>query len=102
MPTHFEEDRFLDEFDRLSSAQRAAFLIALEKFIEDLRRGTFRKGLRVKRVQGHPGIWEMTWAANGRATFSYGNPLLPGEPHVVWHRVGTHDIFDDPGVPRSG
>ncbi len=50
MPTHSEDLRFLDEYNRLTSRQQAAFLMALDKFIEDLRRGSFRKGLRIKRV----------------------------------------------------
>jgi hypothetical protein len=39
--------------------------------------------LRVKRVQGHPGVWEMTWAPDGRATFEYGAEVRPGEAHVI-------------------
>jgi hypothetical protein len=35
----------------------------------------------------------MTWADNGRATFSYGDSIQEGEPHIVWHRVGTHDVL---------
>lgn len=101
MPTHREEDRFLDDFDHLTREQRTAFLIALDKFIEDVRRGSFRKGLRVKRVQGHPGVWEMTWAGDGRATFTYGASLRPGDSHIIWLRIGTHDIFDKPGVGYS-
>jgi len=38
----------------------------------------------------------MTWAANGRATFQYGPELTPGQAHVIWRRVGTHDVFDRP------
>ena len=38
----------------------------------------------------------MTWGADGRATFEYGDPLTEGEPHVVWRRVGTHSIFNQP------
>ena len=102
MPTHEEDEPFRSDYRRLTQSQRDAFRTAVNKFVDDLRRGTYRKGLRVKRVQGHPGIWEMTWASDGRATFSFGAPVRPGEPHIVWHRVGTHDIFDDPGVPRSG
>jgi hypothetical protein len=26
-------------------------------------------------VQGHPGVWEMTWAPDGRATFEYGRSV---------------------------
>ena len=38
----------------------------------------------------------MTWAPNGRATFEYGDEITKGEPHVVWRRVGTHDVLDQP------
>jgi hypothetical protein len=38
----------------------------------------------------------MPWDRAGRATFEYGDEVRPGEPHVIWRRVGTHDIFGDP------
>ncbi|HEV2755352.1 MAG TPA: hypothetical protein VG318_06200 [Actinomycetota bacterium] len=47
-------------------------------------------------MQGARNVYEMTWAPNGRATFEYGDERIEGEPHVVWRRVGTHDIFDRP------
>ena len=56
----------------------------------------FHKGLRVKGIQGATGIFEMTWAANGRATFEYLDPVTEAEPHVVWRRVGTHSVFKQP------
>jgi hypothetical protein len=67
------------------------------QFVEDLQtdRG-FRKGLRVKGVKGASGIFEMTWADDGRATFEYGGSLIEGEPHVIWRRVGTHSVFKRP------
>ena len=52
--------------------------------------------LRVKGVRGASGIFEMTWAPNGRATFHYGEPIKEGEPHLVWRRVGTHDTLSEP------
>jgi hypothetical protein len=67
----------------------------VEQFIADLSTGTSRPALRVKRVQGYAGVWEMSWAADGRATFEYGEQV-PGEPHVIWRRIGTHDIFRRP------
>jgi hypothetical protein len=33
---------------------------ALNVFIACLRSGRFEPSLRVKRVQGYPGVWEMT------------------------------------------
>lgn len=97
MPTFAWLARFGADFDRLSPAQQAAFLAAVAQFVEDLRkRGQFRKGLRVKGVQGASGVFEMTWADDGRATFQYGDAVLEGDPHVIWRRVGTHDIFRQP------
>ena len=85
------------DFDDLSPAQQAAFLEAVEQFVDDLkRRRGFRKGLRVKRIQGASGIFEMTWASDGRATFEYGERLIQDEPHVIWRRVGTHTVFKQP------
>lgn len=71
-----------------------AFRRAVARFVEDLRRGPpFRRGLRVKGLQGAPGLFEMTWAPDGRAVFSFGEEVLPGEPHVIWHAVGTHAVL---------
>ena len=54
--------------------QQAMFLAAVAQFVEDLRvGGPFRKGLRVKGVQGASGVFEITWADDGRATFQYGD-----------------------------
>ena len=68
-------------------------MIAVSKFIEGLRAGKYQKSLRIKRLQGHEGVWEMTWAGDGRALFSHGNPVRPGEPHIIWLRIGGHEIF---------
>ncbi len=69
----------------------------MTQFVEDMRRGGgFRKGLRVRTVQGAVGIFEMTWADDGRATLMYGEAVIEGEPRVIWRRVGTHEIFGRP------
>jgi hypothetical protein len=97
VPTYASLARFGADFDRLSPAQQAAFLAAVAQFVEDLRDGgQFRNELRVKGVQGATGVFEMTWADDGRATFQYGDEVREGEPHVIWRRVGTHEIFKQP------
>ena len=96
MPTFEWLARFGSDFDTLTPAQRTAFLLAITQFVEDLRTGRFRKGLRVKGVKGAKGIYEMTWADDGRATFQYGEAVTKGEPHVIWRRIGTHAIFREP------
>lgn len=94
MPTFERLLRFDRDFAALSDTQKEAFRAAVRKFVSDLERGHgFRRGLRVKGVRGAPGLFELTWADDGRATFSYGVSRLEGEPHIVWHRVGTHDVL---------
>lgn len=96
MPTYDRTASFIRDYEALDPEQRAAFRRAVVRFIEDLPTGRFRKGLRVKGIKGAPGLFEMTWADNGRATFEYGDQLSEGEPHIIWRRIGTHDVFDAP------
>lgn len=98
MPPAYER---LTPFDRdflaLTPGQQQRFLAAVAEFVADLRAGRgFRPGLRAKRVQGIDRVWEMTFAPDGRATWEYGAEVRPGEPHIVWRRVGTHDVFRRP------
>ena len=75
----------------------AEVLAAVAQFVEDLQHGRpARRSLRVKRVRGHDGVFEMTWAANGRATFAYGEEQSAGQAHIIWRRIGGHDIFRRP------
>lgn len=98
MPTREVLASFWRDWDRLSPKQQREFRTAVTQFIADLTKGGqgFHPSLRVKRVQGHPGVWEMTWAHDGRATFQYGEEVHSGQPHIVWRRVGTHAIFRRP------
>jgi hypothetical protein len=98
MPTRDVLASFWRDWDKLTPQQQRAFREAVAQFIADLANGGqgFHPRLRVKRVQGHPGVWEMTWAYDGRATFQYGEEVHSGQPHVIWRRIGTHSIFRRP------
>ena len=96
MPTYQGRPRFRRDFKSLTAAQVTAWKVALALFVEGLRRGSFDPSLRIKRVQGEPGVWEMTWAPDGRATFQYGDPVKAGDIHIIWRRIGTHNIFRNP------
>jgi hypothetical protein len=98
MPTREVLASFWRDWDRLTPRQQRAFREAVKRFIADLAAGGqgFHSRLRVKRVQGYPGVWEMSWAADGRATFQYGDEVHAGQAHIIWRRVGTHAIFRRP------
>ena len=96
MPTYARTQRFMRDHARLTAEQKQAFRQAVDGFVEALRTGVPRSGLRISGVQGAPGIFEMTWAPDGRATFQYGPPQAAGEAHIIWRRVGSHDIFGNP------
>lgn len=53
--------------------------------------------LRVSRMQGTSGIWEMTWSfasPDGRATFEF--VRRDGELICRWRRVGDDSVFKHP------
>jgi hypothetical protein len=93
MPTYTPTESFLRDFRGLSVEQQEAFRKALGHFIENIKGGRFRAGLRVKGIQGMPGCFEMSWAADGRAIFTYGAEVREGERHVMWLAIGTHAIL---------
>ncbi|MEV2261719.1 hypothetical protein OG473_38145 [Streptomyces anulatus] len=102
MPTFETLPRSTTDLQHLTPAQRRRFhRVVLDAFVPDLRTGRqFRPGLRVKRVQRSTGVYEITWSMGsgpaGRATWQYGPEVDPGIPHVIWRRVGTHDILTGP------
>jgi len=97
MPARDVLAKFWRDWGQLRPDERQAFLIAVDKFVDDLREGRgVRSGLRVKGVRGAPRVYELTWAPDGRATFSYGRSIVGGEPHVIWRRIGTHEILREP------
>ena len=88
---HFEAS-----WQKLTREQQTAFrTVVLEAFEPGLvaPHHPFRHTLRVRSVAGHPGLFEMTWDHNGRATFSYDPECEAGQPHVVWQDIVT--------IPRS-
>ena len=96
MPTYGRTEQFDDDWQRMAAGDRDAFRAAVKKFLADLPARKFRKGLRVKRVEGTE-FFELTWAgADGRATFQFGKEIHEGEPHIIWRRIGGHEIFRNP------
>lgn len=94
MPTYEADQIFLRDWDRLTPGQRKRFKTAVRRFVEDLKaKRPPRPGLGIQRFEGHEGVFELRWAPDGRALFTYGTSPHPGDTHVIWLRIGTHDIY---------
>jgi hypothetical protein len=72
------------------------FVAAFDRYARDPA-ASWSAGLRVKDVEGAPGIWEMTWSfrgPDGRATFEW--IQIEGALALRWRRIGGHSIFKQP------
>lgn len=95
---------FVSDLRRLSASERRLFRqVVVEQFVPAAERhatepgAPWPKGLRVKRVEGAQGVWEMTWSfagPDGRATFEW--TQIDAESAIRWRRVGGHAIFTEP------
>lgn len=77
-------------WQKLTGEEQAAFrTVVVEAFEPDLEAPgrQFRPELHVRPIAGHPGLFEMTWAPDGRATFTYSSEREPGRPHIVWQQI---------------
>ena len=97
MPTYDEVPRFWRDWAALSPEEQKQFRLAVEQIVDDMKaKRPFRNGLRVRAFHNIPGAFEMRWSDEGRALFKYGTSPHQGDTHIIWLRVGTHDIYDHP------
>ncbi len=92
------------DYRRLKREHREAFRRVLKtKFIPACgalaadASAAWPSSLRVKSVQGAPGVLEMTWSfasPDGRATFEL--VTVGGEVSCRWRRIGDHAVFKSP------
>jgi hypothetical protein len=78
-------------------SQRDTALVTIGRTIRDLDQ--FLPDLNTAGLLDSPEMAPVVaniWAPDGRATFEYGEPIRPGERHVIWRRIGGHEILDDP------
>lgn len=94
---------FERDFASLSKAEQRIvrerlpdFVAACERFAADPT-VPLPKALRVKGVEGAPGIFEITFNVAGpdiRATFEW--TRVGGDLAVRWRRIGGHEVFRAP------
>ncbi len=97
-------ESFKRDYRRLDKSEREEFKrVIQEHFVPALERRVTEPGsgwpgaLRVKDVEGAPGVWEMTWSftdPDGRATWEWVE--IEGETGIRWRRVGSHAIIAVP------
>jgi hypothetical protein len=94
---------FDGDFARPSTGEQQLFRDALKAFVSACDRyaadpaSKWPASLRVKDVEGAPGVWEMTWSfsgPDGRATFEF--VQIEGALGVRWRRIGGHSILGKP------
>ena len=94
---------FDGDYSRLSDRERELFRGALRDFVPACDRYAedpatkWPASLRVRDVEGAPGIWEMTWSfagPDGRATLEF--VQIDGSLGVQWRRIGGHSILKKP------
>jgi len=94
---------FIGDRNRLTKAEldivRAKlpeFVTACERYAADPS-AKWPASLRVRAVEGAPGVLEMTFSFSGpavRATFEWAR--IDDELAVRWRRIGGHEIFREP------
>lgn len=94
---------FEDDYGRLLDRERQLFRDALGDFVPACDRYAgnsatkWPASLRVRDVEGAPGIWEMTWSfagPDGLATFEF--VQIEGSFGVQWRRIGGHSVPKKP------
>src|SRR5438552_1590209 len=102
MPTFEARERFKHEYARLRPDRQELFRHTLREFISVLRQLERERSTDIPQFPQHLGvtpmvnqrsIMEFAWAGDGRCTWEYGTPQIPGKYHVIWRRIGTHAIY---------
>ena len=96
-------DSFHTDYARLSDTEKGllkkilpTLVAACDRYAADPS-ASWPASLRVKDVEGAPGIFEMTWSfagPDGRATFEW--TAIEGAPGLRWRRIGGHRILKEP------
>ncbi|HEY3295535.1 MAG TPA: hypothetical protein VGL38_08850 [bacterium] len=84
-------DRFRKDFEALSKVHQHQ----VARAVELLDRNWRYPGLQVKKVHGHPGVWEARISQSHRMTFSFEGKFR-GLDVCMLRRVGTHAVFKSP------
>jgi hypothetical protein len=97
-PTFDRLAQFKRDYVKLTPSQRELFRAAVKKFVAPLSTtppGDVGQPL-VRELREQPGFFEMRFAKETRAIYTFGTAVRRGQPHVVWCRIGSDDALDKP------
>jgi hypothetical protein len=66
---------------------------AFRRFQQGAERPPFHPSLRIRKMQGHPGIWEGHVTLQYVFTFHMEQDSETGETVYVFRNIGSHDIY---------
>jgi len=96
MPYYTSLPTFDREFKKLTAEEKLAFMATVRKLIQSLSSGQGIPGLPLIRKLSGYNLYELRWAADGRATFEYAYDSTLQANKVIWRRVGDHSVLNNP------
>lgn len=98
MPTFDRLALFKREYRKLTPEQKDRFKVAVEKLVTALKQKppSLPGDPLIHPLSGHHGVYELRFAPDGRATFTFGSPVRGSEPHIIWRRIGGHEVLERP------
>jgi hypothetical protein len=97
-PTFDRLAQFKRDYVKLTPSQRDQFRAAVKKFVAPFSTtppGDVGEPL-VRELTEHPGYYELRFAKDTRAIYTFGQAIRRGQPHVVWCRIGSDAALDQP------
>jgi hypothetical protein len=97
-PTFERLAQFKRDFTQLTPRQRQLFRSAVKKFVAPLSTTppSDSQSPVLRELTDHPGFFEMRLGDDTRAVYTFGQAVRPGQPHVIWCRIGTDNALDKP------
>ncbi|HET7049475.1 MAG TPA: hypothetical protein VFI54_14525 [Solirubrobacteraceae bacterium] len=99
-PTFDRLAQFKRDYAKLTPPQRDLFRAAVKKFVAPFSTtppGEFGQP-HIRELKEHPGYYELRFATDTRAIYTFGEAIRRGQPHVVWCRIGSDGVLDQPPV----
>jgi len=87
---------FWASYARLPLEVKTKAEAAFRLFQQGAGQPPFHPSLRIRKMAGHPGIWEGHVTLDYVFTFHVENDPATGETIFVFRNIGTHDIYRKP------